>query len=124
MSFTLSTFTIEINAIPTAAFQAKWQAEAGQICRDWLHIHWEEFSEKGPRGDNLPPIFTLRLARSAERAAYEAEGSGFEFCGEVKVVNLIKVLEHHPREADQSAENVSEQDGIAAVNTHGEREGE
>jgi len=100
MSFSFSTFTIEINAVPTVAFQAKWQADADQICRDWIHAHWDQLSAKGPGGIDLPPIFKLRLARASEREAYEAERTGFEFCGEVKLVNLIEVV--HPHEPDDA----------------------
>ena len=98
MSFSLSTFTIEINGFPTVAFQAKWQADADQTCRDWLHTHWDKLSACGPGGIELPPIFKLRLARPSEREAYEVGGTGFEFCGVVKVVNLIEVDDQEPAE--------------------------
>ena len=91
MSFTPSTFTIEINGVPTVAFQTKWQADADQTCRDWLHAHWDKLSERGPGGIELSPTFKLRLARPSEREAYEVGGTGFEFCGVVRVVNLIEV---------------------------------
>src|ERR1700742_533806 len=99
MSFSPSTFTIEIDAVPTVAFQAKWQADADRVCKDWLHTHWEKISAKGPGGIEMPPIFKLRLARTAEKAAYEAEGTGFEFCGEVKIVKLHEVCDNDRTEA-------------------------
>lgn len=119
MSFSFSTFTIEINAVPTVAFQAKWQADADQICRDWLHTHWDQLSAKGPGGIDLPPIFKLRLARASEREAYEAERTGFEFCGEVKLVNLIEVV--HPHETDDAhPANGSERNGAEDFRAVGE----
>ena len=78
MTFSPSTFTIEIDAVPTVAFQAKWQADADQICSEWLRAHRDELSSLGPGGVELPPIFKLRLARAAEKAAYEAQGSNIE----------------------------------------------
>jgi hypothetical protein len=109
MMFSASVFTVEINGVPRITFQAKWQADADHICRDWLHTHWDELSERGPRGLDLPPVYKLRLARAAERAAYEAEGTRFEFCGEVKVVNLIEIANYQQAEAVD--ENGSEQSG-------------
>jgi hypothetical protein len=107
MDFSPTTFTIEINGVPTVAFQSKWQADADQICRDWLHTHWDELTERGPAGVELPPVFKLRLARSSEREAYQVGGAGFEFCGESKVVNLIRNIEQHHAEVEHSQENVS-----------------
>ena len=110
MSFTRSTFTIEINGLPTVVFQAKWQVDADRICRDWLYTHWDQLSERGPGGLELPPMFKLRLARASEREAYEVGGTGFEFCGVVKVVNLIEVVDQLQTEAEQPAEHSSEYD--------------
>ena len=89
MNFAPSIFTVEIAHKPTIAFQAKWHAEADQICQEWLQNHWGEFAAKGPGGVDLPPILKLRLARSAERKAYEGDGSGIEFLGDVKIIKLI-----------------------------------
>ena len=111
MSFSPSTFTIEIDAVPTVAFQAKWQADADRVCKDWLHTHWEKISAKGPGGIEMPPIFKLRLARTAEKAAYEAEGTGFEFCGEVKIVSLNEVSSNAPTEAEHSVGAESKREG-------------
>ena len=107
MDFSPTTFTIEINGIPTVAFQSKWQADADQICRDWLHTHWDELTERGPAGVELPPIFKLRLARSSERQAYEVGGAGFEFCGVIRVVNLIQELEQHHTDVAPLEDSVS-----------------
>ena len=109
MSFSPSTFTILIDAVPKVAFQAKWQADADQICKDWLRAHWDDLSSTGPGGVELPPIFKLRLARTDERAAYEAEGTEVEFCGEVKIVRLGEVSKDN--EAEHSAEDVSKREG-------------
>ena len=105
MNFSPSTFTIEIGAIPTVAFQAKWQADADQICKDWLRAHWDELSSTGPGGIELPPVFKLRLARTEERAAYEAEGTEVEFCREVKIVRLHEASQHGLREAEPLGSN-------------------
>jgi hypothetical protein len=88
MSFSLSTFTIEIKSVAMVAFQAKWHDEADRVCRQWLQAHWGELAASGPAGIELPPISKLRLARPAERAAYEAAENGVEFVSDVKVVKL------------------------------------
>lgn len=107
MDFSPTTFTIEIKGVPRVAFQSKWQADADQTCRDWLHTHWDELTEQGPAGIELPPTFKLRLARSSEREAYEVGGAGFEFYGVIKVVSLTRDVERHHTEVEPSEENVS-----------------
>ena len=90
MSFSLSTFVVEIGKTPTIVFQAKWQADADLICREWIQAHWDELSKKGRGGVDLPPAFRLRLARPSERAAYEADKTAEGFFGDVKIVRLTK----------------------------------
>lgn len=89
MNFSLTTFVVEINAIPMIVFQAKWQAEADQISREWLNSRRDEFATKGPGGVDLAPVFKLRLAKQSERATYESESGNVEFVGDVKLVTLI-----------------------------------
>jgi hypothetical protein len=114
MSFSLSTFAVEINGTPTIAFQARWHAEADDICRGWADLHWDEISSKGPRsGVALPPIIEVRLARASEKAAYNVAGSDVEFYGEVKVVKLVEAAGRQDEtDASVSTENVSD-DAIA-----------
>ena len=114
MSFSLSTFTVEINGTPTIAFQARWHAEADDICRGWANLHWDEISSKGPRsGVALPPIIKVRLARASEKAAYNVAGNDVEFYGEVKIVKLIDASGRQDEtDASVSTENVSD-DAIA-----------
>jgi hypothetical protein len=71
MTYSISTFAIEIDATPTAVLQAKWQSEADEICRGWTQHHWEQLLTKGRHGLEFPPVVKVRLARSDERAAYD-----------------------------------------------------
>ena len=49
MSFSFSTFTIEVDGVPTIAFRAKWYAEADDICRGWANLNWDEiYAEAEP----------------------------------------------------------------------------
>lgn len=89
MSYSISTFTIEIDGTPTVVFQAKWHSEADEICRRWTQYHWEQLPRKELRGFELAPFVKVRLARADERARYGAEDASFEFYEEVKVVHLI-----------------------------------
>ena len=120
MSFSLSTFTVEINGTPTIAFQARWHAEADDICRGWANLHWDEISSKGPRsGVALPPIIKVRLARASEKAAYKASGDDVEFYGEMKIVKLVDTVR---REAETDAslltENVSDDAAAEQKDAH------
>jgi hypothetical protein len=114
MSFSLSTFTVEINGTPTIAFQARWHAEADDICRGWANLHWDEISSKGPgSGVALPPIIKVRLARAPEKAAYKLAVEDVQFYGEVKIVKLIDAAGRQGEtDTSVSTENVSD-DAIA-----------
>jgi hypothetical protein len=120
MSFSLSTFAVEINGTPTIAFQARWHAEADDICKGWANLHWDEMSSKGPRsGVALPPIIKVRLARASEKAAYKASGDDVEFYGEMKIVKLVDTVR---REAETDAslltENVSDDAAAEQKDAH------
>ena len=88
MSFSLTTFTIEINGVSTIAFQAKWQAEAERLCQEWIEAHWDELATAAPGGSDWPPGYKVRLARPVERIAYDADATGTEFFRDVKIVKL------------------------------------
>jgi hypothetical protein len=90
-----------------------------QICSDWLDARWNELSETGPAGIDLPPIYKLRLARASEREAYEVGGTGFEFCGAVKVVNLIDVVDQVQPEAEHPSGHLSEHNDTDDEKSHG-----
>jgi hypothetical protein len=57
MSFSFSTFTVEIDGVPTISFRAKWYAEAEDICRGWANLNWDEMVANDPASS--------RRARSA-----------------------------------------------------------
>jgi hypothetical protein len=88
MSFSFSTFTVEIDGVPTIAFRAKWYAEANDICRGWANLNWDEIVAKDPTSCRaLPPTVIVRLARASEKAAYDA-AVDVEFYGDAKIVEL------------------------------------
>jgi hypothetical protein len=119
MSFSLSTFTVEINGTPTIAFQARWHAEADDICRGWANLHWDEISSKGPRsGVALPPIIKVRLARASEKAAYQVAGDDVDFFGEVKTVKLIDNAGRQAETASALTENVSDDAAAEQEDAH------
>lgn len=89
MSYSTSTFTVEINGVSAIAFEAKWHARAEQICRLWTQQHWEQLMTPRSNGLDWPPFVKLRLAHVDEKAAYEAANQGAEFHDEVRVVYLI-----------------------------------
>lgn len=74
MSFSLSTFTVEINGRPTIAFKAKWQAEADEISRGWINLHWGEITEERIGGVAIPLAIKVRLASASERATARSRG--------------------------------------------------
>jgi hypothetical protein len=102
--FSSSTFTVEINGIPTVAFQAKCHAEADEVGRGWAILHPDEHSND-PRGRlAMPPMIKVRLASAVEKAAHEAATNG-----EVK---MVKLPDLSGRQAETGAtvpvENVSD----------------
>jgi len=111
--FSSSTFTVEINGIPTVAFQAKWHAEANEVGRGWAILHPDEHSKDPRRRLAMPPMIKVRLASAVEKAAYEAPTNDSEFYGEVKMVKLTDLSE---RQAETGAtvpvENVSDNGAI------------
>jgi hypothetical protein len=93
MSYSNSTFTIEISGMAAAVFKAKWYSEADEICRAWAQRHWEQLTTKGQRGSDLPAVVRLRLARADEKAAYDQASEEAEHHDGVKVVILVDVKE-------------------------------
>jgi hypothetical protein len=91
MDFAVSTFAVEVNQTPTIVFQAKWAAEAEDIGFGWAHSHSQQISTKGPRGSDLPTVIKVRIARSAEKTAYQAGGTGSEVHEGTKIVYLVEL---------------------------------
>jgi len=110
MSFSLSTFTVEIDGTPTGAFQAKWHAEADEICRGWVNLHSEEISaQETTRRPRLAPVIKVRLAFATEKSAYEAASDDTEFYGGVKIVKLIDTRHRDETDAGVATEDVSDE---------------
>lgn len=92
MSYSHSTFTVEISSVPVVIFQTKWHREADEICRIWTQQHWDQLTTTGRHGGlELPPIIKLRLAHADEKAGYDAASKGAEYHDDVKVVYLIDI---------------------------------
>ena len=90
MSYSPSTFTVEINGIPAVVFQAKWHAEADKLCRAWVNRHWDKLKTIGRHaGLELPPIVKLRLAHADAKKAYDLGRDGAEYDGDATIVYLI-----------------------------------
>jgi hypothetical protein len=117
LSFSLSTFTVELNGMPTVVFQAKWHAEAEDICRGWANSHWDAITEQHISGITIAPVIKVRLASAIEKAAYEAAGDQIEFFGELQIVRLSDAA-GHPDEAGESVATENQEGDPAA-----EREG-
>jgi hypothetical protein len=90
MSYSNSTFAVEISGVPAVVFQTKWRSKADEICRAWAQQHWNQLTTRGRHGGlELPPIVKLRLAHTDEKAAHEAASKGAEYHEGVKVVYLV-----------------------------------
>jgi hypothetical protein len=89
MDFSRSTFTLEVNQIPTLVFQAKRAAEAEDIGFGWAQDHSHRISTKGSHGTDLPAVIKVRVARPDEKAAYEAESGNVDVYAGVKIVYLV-----------------------------------
>ena len=88
MSFSLSTFTIEVNGTSAVVFQAKWNKEADEICRSWVEYHRDQLSTKGRFGLDYPPMVKVRVARAPEQAVYYNGDARTEYLGDIKLVYL------------------------------------
>jgi len=87
MSYSPSTFTVEINGVPAVVLQAKWHSEADELCRAWVNRH---LTTKGQHAElELPPIVKLRLAHADEKEAYDLGSDGAEYDGHAMIVYLI-----------------------------------
>lgn len=95
MSFSQSTFTLDIDGKPTLVLRTKWRVNAEDYCRDWVQAHRDELTTKGPYGLDLPlisrPAITLRMARAVEKAAYEASAHSAQLFDDVSVFILADV---------------------------------
>jgi hypothetical protein len=120
LSFSLSTFTVELNGTPTIVFRAKWHAEAEEICQGWTNSHRDAISEQYVDGVTIPPVIKLRLASALEKAAYEAASDDIEFFGELEIVRLSDVA-GRPDEADESVATEN-QDAVAACEREGKHD--
>ena len=88
MEFSISTFVVEINGIACAAFQTKWQSEAEIIGRDWAEDQLRQQLTEAPV---WPPLMRVRIARPAERAAYQ-EAENTETFGGAEFVTIESIL--------------------------------
>jgi hypothetical protein len=93
LSFSPSTFTLEIDGKPTLVFQTKWQGDADELCRDWVQSHRDEIVSKDRHGNELPPVLRVRMARSTEKLAFDAAAESAEPFRDVKVVRLATASE-------------------------------
>ena len=112
MSFSQSTFTLDIDGKPTLVLRTKWRVNAEDYCRDWVQAHRDELATKGPYGSDLPlisrPAITLRMARAVEKAAYEASAHSAQLFDDVSVFMLTDVG-HLDRPKDGEPTNDPEQ---------------
>ena len=91
MTYSDSTFTIEINGVPAVVLRTKWHAKADEICRLWAQNRRDQLTKAGPNGFAWPPFVKLRLSRADEKAAYEDESKDAEIYDDVKVVYLVNI---------------------------------
>ena len=91
MDFVRSTFIVVVNETPTIVFQAKRASEAEEIAFGWAHLHSSQLSTKGTHGTDLPSVIKVRIAKPAEKKAYEAEGGKSEFYEGTKIVYLVEL---------------------------------
>jgi hypothetical protein len=122
MNFSLSTFTIEIDGIPTIAFQTKWHAEADEICRGWVNLHREEIAEEQIGRIAIPRVIKVRLASEPEKAMFEDAGDDTEFLGDVKIVRFNDA-EGHQDEAGESSVTQNQADDTVAKRDHAKDDG-
>lgn len=91
IDFVRSTFVVVVNETPTIVFQTKWASEAEDIAFGWANLHSSQLSTKGAHGTDLPSVIKVRIAKPAERTAYEAESHTWEFYEGTKIAYLVEL---------------------------------
>ena len=71
MSFSYSTFAVEIDGVPMLVFQAGKHSEAEEICREWTEKNLSDLCAKYAVVYDANSSIKVRLARPAERASYQ-----------------------------------------------------
>jgi protein-tyrosine phosphatase len=89
MTYSNSTFTLDVNGEPHLVFQTKWHSDAEEIGRRWVEDHAQQLSTKGPHGTDLPPVIKVRMARTTEKASFDAAAEAAEIYEGVKIVHLV-----------------------------------
>jgi hypothetical protein len=95
MTYSDSTFVIEVNQVPYAVFQTKWQSDAEAFGKRWAADYAELLTAKGTHGTELPPVIKVRIARPSEKAVFADDNSPELYEG-LRIVFL-------PRPADMRA---------------------
>ena len=89
MSFSNSTFTVEINGAPIFVFQAKRHSDAEEICREWTEGYLADLLAKEVLVYDGNPSVKVRLARANELTAYKAAPDASTSPDDVKLVYLV-----------------------------------
>ena len=79
MPFSRSTFTVEIDGVPTFVFQATRQIEAEEICSEWCAKNLQHLIELNIIDARAST--KVRIARSNERTKFETEVAGVNIKG-------------------------------------------
>ena len=72
----------------TIGFAGEVGVSDDEICRAWVQAHWDELTGEGPYGAELHPAVRLRMALSAEKAAYETNVHDAMLFHDVSIVML------------------------------------
>jgi hypothetical protein len=95
VSFSQSTFTLDIDGKPTLVLRTKWRVNAEDYCRTWVQANRDEPTTKRADELDLPlisrPAITLRMARAVEKAVYEASADSAQLFDDVSVFILTDV---------------------------------
>ena len=99
MSFSLSTFTLDIDGKPRLVLRAKWEAQADEICRAWVQAHWDELTGEGPYGAELhPAVRPAHGTPDGKSRAYETNVHNAMLFHDVSIVMLTKADHYEPQD--------------------------
>jgi hypothetical protein len=91
MSFSNSTFTVDINGVPIFVFQAKRHVDAEEICREWTETHLPDLLAKDFLVYDANSSIKIRLARQDELSAYQKATKASSSADDVKMVYLVNL---------------------------------
>ena len=85
-------FTIEVDGVPTVAFEARQLREAAELCKeDWLRDDLNALSSNGVPLCGIGSKLRARIANEPERLAYREAANGAQLSDDILLAYLVEL---------------------------------